>query len=70
MKHPDKMVPMAEKLNKMLEKSKEDIELKAIANKRPISSIISLIFSIKYIIKMIILMISLESPTVFNKFSI
>ena len=37
-KHSDKMVPMAEKLNKMLEKSKDDGQLKSIANKKHITS--------------------------------
>ena len=32
------MVPMADKLNKMLEKSKDDGQLKSIANKRHITS--------------------------------
>jgi len=38
LKHPDKMVPMADKLSKMLEKSKDDGQLKSIANKRHITS--------------------------------
>lgn len=35
---PDKMVDMADKLKKMFEKSKDDGQLKSIANKRHITS--------------------------------
>ena len=38
LKHPDKMVPMADKLSKMLEKSKDDGQLKSITTKRHITS--------------------------------
>lgn len=37
-KHPDKMAPMADKLNTMLEKSKDDAQLNSVTAKRHISS--------------------------------
>lgn len=45
MKHsPEKMVNMADKLKKMIEKSKDDGQLKSIANKRHISSFLFFLY--------------------------
>ena len=48
LKHPDKMVPMADKLSKMLEKSKDDGQLKSITTKRHITSKNTKIYYMKY----------------------